>query len=415
MRLSRRQFLKSSAVLGLGAAMAPTIFDGAATAVASEPGGAGLDRRTLILVQMAGGNDGLNTVVPYSDGRYYDLRPNVALSGSDVIPLDGHVAFHPSMGPFKELWDEGALAVVEGVGYANPPFSHFQAMDIWRTADPEGKGPYGWLGPYLDAARDDTQSPFLGLAVGRRLPLELMSPTVAVPVVESVSSYRVLTTRLAPEAAALRTHALASLYRQAPRTMPHTGLLDSTLAAARASSDDLREAEEAYTPAVEYPSSRLADGLKILAEAIDGGLGVRVGHVSLGGFDTHAGQQRAHERLLETLSQALRAFFLDLKAHGRDRDVLVMTWTEFGRRARANASGGTDHGSATPMFLLGTPVRGGLYGQRPSLSNLDDGNLRFTTDFRSVYTTVLEDWLGIPADAVFGRQRFERLPFLAAL
>jgi uncharacterized protein (DUF1501 family) len=191
-------------------------------------------------------------------------------------------------------------------------------------------------------------------------------------------------------------------------------LLDTTINAAQRSSLALQQADQDYTQMADYPDTRLANALKVLAEAIVGDLGVKVGHVTIGGFDTHATQAGPQADLLREVSGAVRAFYEDIKAHGKDRDVVVMTWSEFGRRARSNASNGTDHGDAGLQFILGTPVKGGLYGERPDLGNLDNDNLRFTTDFRSVYATVLEQWLGAPAEAVLGNQRFETLPFLTA-
>ena len=210
-----------------------------------------------------------------------------------------------------------------------------------------------------------------------------------------------------------RVEALLSLYAASPPATPYSAIFGGTLEAAYQSSGDLLEAHEAYQPAVEYPEGRFAQGLKLLASAIIQDLGVRVGHITIGGFDTHADQGDGHTELLRTLSQGLHSFYRDLQGHGRDRDVVIMTWSEFGRRVKSNASQGTDHGSAAPLFVLGTPVRGGLYGERPNLGDLDYGNLRFTTDFRYVYKTVLEQWLEAPSDMVLGERGLESLNFLA--
>ena len=191
-------------------------------------------------------------------------------------------------------------------------------------------------------------------------------------------------------------------------------LLDNTVEAAYTSSQALQEADKAYKSAVEYPSTSLGKGLRLLSEAIIGNLGIRVGHVTIGGFDTHANQPMDHDKLLRTVSEALHAFYQDLKAHGKDRNVVIMTWSEFGRRVKSNDSDGTDHGSAAPIFILGTPVAGGLYGERPDLGYLYNDNLNFTTDFRTVYATVLEDWLGASSEAILGHKRLDTLPILAA-
>ena len=209
-----------------------------------------------------------------------------------------------------------------------------------------------------------------------------------------------------------RTQALLDLYKAFPAETPFAGLFDATLNAAADSSEALQQSSASYVPAVTYPQNNsLSTGLKLLAGAIDARLGLKVGHVSIGSYDTHAGQAQGQARLLQSLSDALSAFYADLKAHGRDQDVVIMTWSEFGRRVQSNGSGGTDHGSAGVQFVLGTPVRGGLYGEYPSLTDLVNGNLKHTTDFRSVYATLVEEWLGANADLVLGG-RFPRLAFL---
>ncbi len=330
-----------------------------------------------------------------------------------MIALDPHVGLHNSLAAFKPLWDQGRLAIVEGVGYPNPTFSHFKARDIWRSGGPEADlRAGGWLGRYLEQSNDADDRAFRGLAVGRRLPEELLS-TVPIPIVHSAERYRVRTESLSPDVSQARTRSLLELYKSYPRPTPFAALFDTTLAAALESSQAVRGVNDAYTPALDYPDTPFAKGLQLMAAAIDGGLGVRVGHVTLNGFDTHATQDRNHPELLRTLSEGLAAFYEDLKAHDRDGDVVIMTWSEFGRRARSNASSGTDHGGATLMFLLGTPVKGGLYGERPSLWNLERDNQVYTTDFHSVYATVLEDWLGAPADTVIGKG-FKRLPIIAS-
>ena len=415
MLISRRQFLKSSAAVGIGTALLPSVLQKAAAAAGLEAaGGIGpRDRRTLIVVEMAGGNDVLNTLVPYADGRYFDLRGRLSVPPGDVIPLDRDVGLHPSLAAFKPLWDAGRLAIVEGVGYPNPTFSHFKARDIWRSGGPEADlRAGGWLGRYLEQSQDAAESGFRGLAIGRRLPEELLS-SVPIPIVHSAERYRVRAESLSPDLAQARTRSLLDLYKSYPRSTPFAALFDATLAAAVESSQAVRGVNDAYSPALEYPDTPFARGLQLMAAAIDGGLGVRVGHVTLNGFDTHATQDRDHPRLLRTLSEGLAAFYEDLKAHGRDGDVVIMTWSEFGRRAKSNASSGTDHGGAGLVFLLGTAVKGGFYGERPSLRNLERDNLVYTTDFRSVYATVLEEWLGAPADIVVGKG-FKTLPIIAA-
>jgi uncharacterized protein (DUF1501 family) len=407
---TRRDFLKRSmAVVSLGLSV-PAVFARAAVAARAESSaGAG---RTLVVVQLAGGIDGLNTVVPYADGRYRDLRPELAIAETDVLPLDDRLAFNPALASLKGLYDEGKVAVVEGVGYPNPTFSHFKAMDIWQSADPQGNAREGWLGSYFDHLSDAGGHPLAGLSVGRALPSAFESTKTTVPSVESLETFALQ----APTAVAdKRQGSLVQLYDSyRPETTPFAALLDDTLDSALSSARDLGAAHEAYKPSVTYPESSLASGLQLLAELIDSGeqTPLRVGHVMLSGFDTHTQQDARLAPLLQQTSEALTAFWRDIEAHGHGDDVVVMTWSEFGRRVPENAQNGTDHGSAGPMFLLGNKVKGGIHGEPPSLTDLDDANLRFTVDFRSVYASVLESWLEASAKDVLG-QAFEPLDLFA--
>ncbi|MBI2328269.1 MAG: DUF1501 domain-containing protein [Chloroflexi bacterium] len=244
--------------------------------------------------------------------------------------------------------------------------------------------------------------------MGGRLPPELYSPRVPVPIVESVQLYQFQGDSRYPASAPARKEALVEMY-SLQKDAPYRRLLNDTFDAAYASSAAIVQADKFYNPAVVYPDTPLGKGLRILAEAIVGDLGIKVGHVTIGGWDTHASQKPDHVKLLRTLSEAVSAFYEDLKGHGKDGNVVIMTWSEFGRRAKSNASDGTDHGTAVPIFFIGTPVKGGFYGERPNLGSLSSDNLRFTVDFRTVYATVLEEWFGAPSNAILGKQ-FETLP-----
>ena len=411
MLISRRQFLKTSMVAVPAAAAMPAVFSRAVAAAIHEQqsSAAPMGNRTLVIVQMAGGNDGLNTVVPANDSRYYELRGNLAIPQNDVIPIDGQAGFHPGLTAFKELWDEGVLAVVEGVGYPDQSFSHFESMDIWQTGQTGRKDYEGWLGKYLEGIAAAQEDSFLALVSDKRMPRAMVTPEVAVPLVESVDDYRLQDDPRNAWNRQARTAALLRLYSSAPGATRFGALLDNTVHAAQRSSAAVQRAHARYRPAVEYGESALAQGLRLVAEAIDADLGLRVGHVRIGGFDTHAAQPDMHADLLTEAADAMLAFYRDLQAHGHANDVVMMTWSEFGRRVTGNASDGTDHGSAGPMFVAGAPVAGGFYGERPSLASLDKNNLRFTTDFRQVYASMLEGWLGAPSENVLGG-RFERLP-----
>jgi uncharacterized protein (DUF1501 family) len=400
--------MKQLAVVSLGLGV-PAVF-AKATAAARAEASAGTTR-TLIVVQLAGGADGLNTVVPYGDGRYRDLRPALAIPEAQVLRLDDRTGLNPALSAIKGLYDEGKVAIVQGVGYPNPSFSHFKAMDIWQTADPEGKVREGWLGSYFDSLTDVEGHPLTGLSAGRSLPPAFRARKATVPSVGSLDTFALQ----APAAIASKREAsLVQLYdAYTPSNATYGALLDNTLDAALFSSRELSSAHAAYQPAVTYPDSSLASGLQLLAELIDTGKGteptpLRVGHVTLGGFDTHTQQSAELTPLLTDLSEALTAFWRDIEGHGHGDEVAVMTWSEFGRRAGENGQAGTDHGSATPMFLLGNRVRGGMHGDAPSLASLDNGNLQFTVDFRSVYASILESWLEASAKDVLGQQ-FEAL------
>ncbi len=359
--------------------------------------------RTLIVVQLAGGNDGLNTVIPYADPLYHQMRPTLAIPDSQVLTLDTRLGLHPSLKALQSLWNQGRMAIVEGVGYPNQSLSHFQAMDIWQTLDLSGSGSVGWLGKLVSGWVDQDGHPFKAMDIGVQTAQALQSISTPVPTVASVNSYRVYADPIDRDAGNARMQALMKLYSSYPKTSPYAALLDTTALDAQSGSAQLREADEAYKPAVTYPTDSFAAGLKILAEAIVQGLGLRVGYVTLGGFDTHANQQTTHATLMQTLADGLSAFYNDLDAHGKADNVVVMTWSEFGRRVEENGSEGTDHGTAAPMFVLGKSINKGVYGEPPSLSSLDsNGNLKYTVDFRSVYATVLDRWLGASSKDVLG-------------
>ncbi|HLF71827.1 MAG TPA: DUF1501 domain-containing protein [Dehalococcoidia bacterium] len=413
--ITRRDFLRQSlAVVSLGVGV-PSVF-GRALAAAAEDGSAAASKRTLIVVQLAGGIDGLNTVIPYKDPAYRTNRPTLGIAENELLPIDDRFAFHPGLAPLKGLLDAGKLAVVHGVGYPNPNFSHFRAMDIWQTADPDGKAHDGWLGRYFDGLVDAEGHPLAGLSIGRSLPTAFETANTPVPSVGGLDSFALAPSQTDPDPDRRRTSLMRLYDVYKPSSSPFGALLDTTLYMAYDSSLQLKAANDAYTPAVAYPESSLASGLQLLASLIHSGgteNPLRVGHVTLGGFDTHTQQPATLDALLRDAATSLTAFWQDVVAHGHGDDVLVMTWSEFGRRVPENAQNGTDHGSATPMFLIGNAVKPGLRGEPTSLSNLDNGNLRFTTDFRSVYATVLERWLEAPADDVLGA-KFPQLDVIAA-
>ncbi len=426
-QISRRAAIKDGLLTVSAGMILPSVFGRAVRAAhnAAQEGSTwaqAAQSRTLIVVQMAGGNDGLNTIVPYTDGAYYQARPTLGIKPADVLDLNGRLGMNPALAALQPLWGANKLAVVEGVGYPNPNLSHFAAMDIWQTLDLSGSGGTGWLGKYVAGYVDKDGHPFDSLAVGTQLPTALRALNADVPVVSNPAAYRLqpdASARAQQSAAEARVQTLLKLYSTYPRSAPYAALLDATAQSAVSGSKSLDSAASSYTAKVTYPTTNFAKGLQVLAEVIVQGLGLRVGYVTLGGFDTHAhqdvsdtGQEGTHSQLLTTLAEGLSAFYADLDAHGAADNVVVMTWSEFGRRVEENASQGTDHGTSAPLFVLGNGVQGGVYGAPPDLNDLDPyGNLKFTTDFRGVYATILDRWLGAPAADVLGG-KFDEQPFL---
>lgn len=410
---TRREFLRGGLILITASVAAPAfLVKTAAHAEAPSANPRSPTRNTLVVVQLSGGNDGLNTVIPYRDRLYRELRPQLAVPEAEVLPLDDELALHPALGPLKERFAAGQLAVVLGVGYPNPDRSHFRAMDIWQTAVPEAYERTGWLGRYLAGCacgRDETPA---ALSVTQTLPRALWTESVFVPALTSLNGYRFQSDPRYPADREARLRALRALDATTEALRPYAEFLGRQSLNALASAEMLQQVAALWQTPVEYPANNpLATALKTVGQLFGGDLGVRVAYVQLGGFDTHANQQATHRRLLEQLGAALDAFQHDLEAMGKADQVVTLTFSEFGRRVRENGSGGTDHGTAEPLFVLGTRVHGGLYGQQPSLADLDGGDLRFHVDFRAVYATVLERWLGADPAEVLGR-RYEPLAFL---
>ncbi len=416
MKLSRRAMVKDGMLVVSAGMVMPSIFSRALlSARAQSLDGARFSQaaasNTLIVVQLAGGNDGLNTVIPFTDSHYYQMRPTLAIKESQVLPLDNRLGLHPELQGLKKLWDSGHLAIIEGVGYPNQSLSHFQAMDIWQTLDLTGNGREGWLGKLVAGLVDQEGHPFKALDIGTQTAQALSSISAPVPTLASLNSYRIAPDPADHDGGNARLQALMKLYSSYPRTAPYAALLDATALSAQEGSRRLHQAAGVYRLAVTYPQGPFAEGLKILAEVIVNDLGLRVGYITLGGFDTHANQQQTHALLMKTLSEGLYAFYTDLAQHGKADSVVVMTWSEFGRRVEENGSLGTDHGTAAPMFVLGTAVNRGIFGEPPVLTSLDEnGNLKYTIDFRLVYATVLDRWLGASSRDVlggtFGSQNF---------
>lgn len=413
--VSRRDFLRQGVSVVSAGMVLPAIFGKAVIAAAEESQSSSPGGKTLVVVQLAGGVDWLSTFVPYTDGAFNSARRRLKPAEASLLPVDGRIAFNPALSGLHDLFRQGNVGIVEGVGYENPNLSHFQAMDIWQTADPDGTAYDGWLGRYFEKITDSQGHPLSGLSIGNRQPTAFNSRQVSLPSLLALESFTLQDAPSDPEAP-LRRDSLLKLYDAYGLAQPRfAALLDSTLDTAVESSAALTSARAAYRPAVAYPQTPLAGSLQILAEYIGaappGESPLRVGHVGMGGFDTHVQQSARLPVLLAQASEAITAFWQDLVAHDRANDVLIMAWTEFGRRVGENGQDGTDHGTAGDVILIGNKVKGGFHGEPASLTNLDDGNLRYTTDFRRVYASVLEGWLNAPAPDLLGG-RFAPLDLL---
>jgi len=404
---TRRRFLQNGLTfVGLGLAM-PTFLMRAAQAQAADPLAAPLPAipagKILVVIEMSGGNDGLNTAIPYTDLGYAKARPTIGIAGGDVVKIGPTVGLHPNMRALKPLYDKGQLAVITGVGYPNPNRSHFQSMDVWQTGNPavDVRERTGWLARYFDKDGHFNGNPLSGITLGSALPLAMFSDSVPASVIGGGQDFGFQSQ--APDKQQ-QMETLRALYAQGTVAGSHAEFVRNVGSEAYSSSLEMKRAFKDYdvkaTHAAPYPQSGLANGLQTISKLITGGVGTRVYYLGMGGFDTHANQPRSHANLLGELADGLNAFYADLTAQGRANDVITMTFSEFGRRVKENGSSGTDHGAASVMFLAGGAIKGGVYGEYPSLTDLDDGDLRMHTDFRSVYATLLDKWLQTPSHPV---------------
>ncbi|MDG4823993.1 DUF1501 domain-containing protein [Asanoa sp. WMMD1127] len=387
--LTRRKFLIASGVVGAGALAAGaavyTLDDILATA-GDRPADAG----TLVLVTLYGGNDGLNTVVPYADAAYQDARPDIAYDAGEVLRLDDATGLNPALKGFQRLFTEDRLAIVRGVGYPKPDRSHFRSMDIWQTADPVRPGTTGWLGRWLDTAGGD---PRLAVSFEPALPPLLAGATSAGAAVPTGARQK-----------ATGVTGFGTAVAGEPPLQARAARCFADLERVEAMITEVRAAQESEEDGADEPAtgtggrSDLAGQLDLVAQCVEAGVATRAFSVSLGGFDTHADEKQLQEILLGKVDKAVTGF-ADRMA---GRPVTIAVYSEFGRRVRANASDGTDHGTASNVFVLGNGVRGGLHGEQPSLTDLDDGDLKHTVDFRDVYAGLLDGVLGADPERVLG-------------
>jgi uncharacterized protein (DUF1501 family) len=411
---TRRDFLRTAAIATAGFTLPQFLSQAVMAQLEDDPEARSIpgfkDDRVLVVLQLGGGNDGLNTIVPFGDDAYHRERPSLKLPGDQLIKVDDYLALNPALKELQGLLDAGQLAVINGVGYPNPNRSHFRSMEIWHTAvDSDRVSDTGWVGRYFDNACTGSADPVAGINVGSQIPqafdgekgvgISFQNPTHfqyrSGTAGDSDSRFRQL-------------NGVGEMRSESESTIDY---LRHTTANVALSSDKVIAASRKTRNSAKYPNTPLGRDLKQVADLIAADLPTRIYYVSYTGFDTHANQPNQHSRLLATFSQAVAAFQRDLNRSGLSGRVTTMCFSEFGRRVKENASRGTDHGTAGPMFVIGDHVKAGMHGKYPSLTDLDKGDLKHGIDFRQVYATVLQKWFDLAPDKVLGRN-FDALPIL---
>ena len=370
--------------------------------------------RVLVVLQLSGGNDALNTIIPYADPLYMDNRPMVSIPQDQVLPINDYIGFNPGMGPIKRLYDEEKVAIIQGIGYPNPSRSHFRSMDIWHTCEPDKLGSEGWVGRAIRDADPNKENVLTGVNFGRGLPRALAAPGVPVASVGNLETYGVLTGIKGEDQRAEALEVFSNIYSP---TIGRDVVMDYFLQTgmdALKGADILSTAPVKYSSTLEYASNPMAQYMRNIAQVHLAELGTRFLYTTApyNSFDTHAAQAGPHARLCAEWSSAVSDFYDDLKEHSAAEDVVVLVFTEFGRRVHDNGSG-TDHGAGGIAFIIGDAVKGGLYGEYPSLEadKLLEGDLQYNNDFRGTYATLLERWMGLDSKPIVGGS-FEQLDFL---
>lgn len=371
--------------------------------------------RSLVILQLSGGNDALNTVIPYGDGLYYDWRKDVHIEQEKVLQIDSYLGFNPALRSIKDLWDQEKVAVINGVGYPDPNRSHFRSVDIWNTCESIGIGDSGWLGRALRELDPKAENPIAGVNFGKGLPRALSCKGVPVASVSDLENYGLFPDIRGQQSRDLALSAFSQIYGSAMAHDNVSQFIGQTGIDALKGADILRTAPGQYSSDIEYANNPIAQSMKSIAQVLTADIGTRVFYTQHGSFDTHAAELETHSRLWTETSDAIGDFMEDMKEHNLQEDVLVLVWSEFGRRIRDN-SAGTDHGSGGVAFAIGGDVKGGLYGEYPSLKESDhlEGDLHFNNDFRSIYSTIAERWLDVDPDTV-SNGHYEQHEFIAPL
>jgi uncharacterized protein (DUF1501 family) len=396
--MKRRDFLKNTS-LASSLFLVPSFVSAFDKALMEKYG-----HKRLIIVQLAGGNDGLNTVVPYRNDIYYNSRPTIALKKTEVIKVTDELGFHPSLQPLKSLYDQGYLSIINNVGYPNPDRSHFRSTDIWQTASSSSEYlQTGWIGRFLDT---QNKNPYGAIEVDDSLSLALKGNTINGLAVTDAK-------RLYQSAQAPFLKKVLSNQTDTHLSEHNLGYLYQTLISAESSAKYIYDTTKTYTTVQEYPNTKFSKQLKTVAEFINSGLDTSVYFTSLNGFDSHAGQLNSQKRLLNDYAQGIESLVKDLKQNGTFKDTLIITFSEFGRRVEQNAAAGTDHGAANNVFIIGEHLKKqGLYNDMANLNDLDDnGDLKFEIDFRTIYSTILNKWMDVSDKEVLN-QSFDTLDFI---
>ncbi|MFT6322253.1 MAG: hypothetical protein ACJAT4_003188 [Granulosicoccus sp.] len=394
--MKRRNFIKASAIAS-SSVMIPQFLKG----VNAENLASSRQGKNLVVIQFSGGNDGLNTIIPYQDDLYYKNRPSLGIKANEVLKVSDSLGFNPAMESLRSLYDEGLMSIINSVGYPNPDRSHFRSMDIWHTAsDSDEYLSTGWLGRYLDSNCSGCQSPHHALEVDDTLSLSLKGIEKSGFAMSNPNQLKRISDN---------KFLKSIIHHHEHEHEENVDYLYKTLVDTQASANYLYQKSKVHKTKVKYPQGAFGNDLKQIAELMTADADIKIYYANLGGFDTHVGQKNKQARLLKTYSDGMSAFVKDLKSNGLLDDTLIMTFSEFGRRVQQNASGGTDHGTANNVFLMGGNLKKkGFYNSAPDLKKLDKGDLIYQMDFRKIYATILEDWLDASPTKILGK-RFEKI------
>ncbi|GAB4196741.1 MAG: DUF1501 domain-containing protein [Thermoflexibacter sp.] len=402
MKTSRRNFLKQSSLATVGSMLVPSFLK--SWELNANP--LQQNNKILVIIQLSGGNDGLNTIVPYYNDIYYQLRPSIAISKEKVLKIDDELGFNPAMQKFRELYDEGWVSVINSVGYPNPDRSHFRSMDIWQTGSASDEYLHsGWLGRYLDSTcQADVCQPFEAIEIDDTLSLALKGERVKGLALQNPQKLYQST----------QNPIFERLKKAKPTEDAHENVayLYKTIAETASSAEYIYNKSKVQKITTDYPQGRLSKHIKTIAELIISGVQTSIYYVSLSGFDTHIRQNLQQDRLLEEYAGAVHAFVQDMKKHNKMNQVMIMTFSEFGRRVAQNGSNGTDHGTANNLFIInGNLKKAGFYNPAPDLTDLDEGDLKYQIDFRNIYATLIQRWLQADSKAILGKD-FQMIDFI---